>query len=79
VGTTLILEALKRAKERGHAAVIVLGHPEYYPRFGFVPASQFGIRAPFAVPDEAFMALEIEPGALSGRTGTVRYPSAFGV
>src|SRR5688572_20117164 len=79
VGTALIREALKLAKDKGHEAVIVLGHPEYYPRFGFVPASQFGIRAPFAVPDEAFMALELKPGALEGRAGAVRYPPAFGV
>jgi putative acetyltransferase len=79
VGSALIREALKRAKNKGHEAVIVLGHPEYYPRFGFVPASQFGIRVSFAVPDEAFMALELKPGALEGRAGAVRYPPAFGV
>lgn len=79
VGTALIREALKRAKVKGHKVVIVLGHPEYYPRFGFVPASQFGIRARFDVPEEAFMALELKPGALEGRAGAVRYPPPFGV
>jgi predicted N-acetyltransferase YhbS len=79
VGSALTGELLRRARDVGHAAVIVLGLPEYYPRFGFAPASRFGIRAPFDVPDEAFMALELEPRSLAECAGTVRYPPAFGV
>jgi putative acetyltransferase len=76
-GTRLVEEALKRAKLLGYAYVVVLGHPEYYPRFGFVPASRFGLRYEPRVPDDVFMALELEPGALDGVSGVVRYLPAF--
>lgn len=75
IGTALIREVLQRAASAGHPSVIVLGHPDYYPRFGFQPASGFGVRAPFDVPDEAFMALELERGAL--QPGIIRYSAAF--
>ncbi|MDT9592362.1 N-acetyltransferase [Nocardioides zeae] len=58
--------------------VVVLGHPRYYPRFGFTPASGHGVRAPFEVPDDAFLALALDPGRPTPR-GTVAYPSAFRV
>lgn len=54
--------------------VVVLGHPQYYPKFGFVPAIRFGLRCEYDVPEEAFMALELEPGAL-GRARHGRLPS----
>jgi len=60
VGTALVREGLDACRRLGHAIVIVVGHPEYYPRFGFVPAASYGIRAPFDVPDEALM---VPPGA----------------
>jgi putative acetyltransferase len=57
---------------------LVLGHAEYYPRFGFVKASTYGIRSEYAVPDEVFMALELKPGVLGGRGGgVVRYRPEF--
>lgn len=55
------------------------GHAEYYPRFEFAPASRWGIKCPFEVPDEAFMALELQPNALANTAGTVKYPPAFGI
>ena len=61
----------------GHRIVIVVGHPTYYPKFGFTAARDFGINAPFPCPDEAFMALPLASGALDGISGTVRYPLAF--
>ncbi len=57
--------------------MVVLGHPEYYPRFGFVHAKTFGIGCEYPVPDEVFMALELTPGALAGRSGIVRYQPEF--
>jgi putative acetyltransferase len=57
--------------------VFVVGHPEYYPRFGFRPASAFGITCEFEVPDEVFMTLELAPGALKGTPGRVFYHQAF--
>jgi putative acetyltransferase len=79
VGSTLIRDGLDRARALGHALAIVVGHPEYYPRFGFVPAIPHGIRAPFPVRHEAFMALELTPGALANVAGEVVYPPPFGV
>ncbi|MCA9269873.1 MAG: N-acetyltransferase, partial [Planctomycetales bacterium] len=61
----------------GACAVVVLGHPEYYPRFGFVPAVRFDLRCEYDAPEEAFMALELTPGALRGASGVVQYHAAF--
>lgn len=77
VGTRLIDEGLERLRAAGHRAVVVLGHPHYYPRFGFVPASRFGLRWEHDAPDEAFMARELVAGALAGRPGVVRYRPEF--
>ncbi|MEU3958630.1 bifunctional class I SAM-dependent methyltransferase/N-acetyltransferase [Streptomyces buecherae] len=77
-GSAAIRAGLDAARARGEGLVLVLGHPEYYPRFGFTPASRFGIRAPFEVPDEAMMALALDP-AHPIPTGTIEYPAAFGV
>jgi putative acetyltransferase len=58
--------------------VVVLGHPSYYPRFGFAPASTKNIACEYEAPDEAFMMLELTAGYLSGAEGTIRYHDAFG-
>lgn len=76
-GTRLMRHGLAEARRLGFRSVIVLGHPKYYRRFGFVPAGRFAIEAPFPVPADAWMALELEPGALAGVAGRVRYPAAF--
>lgn len=77
IGSKLILEVLSKARELGYESVIVLGHDQYYPRFGFKPASVFGIEAPFEVPDEAFMALELNEGSLKKVSGKVIYSKPF--
>ncbi len=77
LGSALVRAGLGRLRRAGHAAVIVLGHPDYYPRFGFKPAQSFGIRWEHPVPDEAFMALELHAGALAGRGGVVKYQPEF--
>ena len=77
VGSHLVREGLKECQRIGCDVVVVLGHPEYYPRFGFVPASQKGLRCEYPVPDEVFMVAELKPNALSGR-GLVRYRPEFG-
>jgi putative acetyltransferase len=77
IGSALIEEGLKECQRLGHRIVVVVGHPGYYPRFGFLAARDFGIQAPFPCPDEAFMALPLKSGALDGISGTVRYPLAF--
>ncbi len=77
IGAALVEVGLGECRRLGHRIVIVVGHPAYYPKFGFSPARAFGIHAPFPCPDEAFMALPLAPGALDGIHGTVRYPLAF--
>ncbi len=76
-GSAAVTAALAAARARGEHLVIVLGHAEYYPRFGFTPASRLHITAPFTVPDEAFMALRLDDAPTP--TGTVHYPPAFGI
>lgn len=77
IGSALIEEGLNECRRLGHRIVIVVGHPAYYPKFGFVPAREFGIKAPFPCPDEVFMVLPLTDNALDGIAGTVRYPPAF--
>jgi putative acetyltransferase len=75
IGSALVREALRRARQQGWQAVIVLGHPGYYPRFGFSAALARPLASPFS--GDAFMALELIPGVLQGGAGRVVYPSAF--
>jgi len=77
VGSALVREGLQQCKQRGVHAVVVLGHPEYYPRFGFVPASKYAIRCEYDVPDDVFMIIELEAGALANASGVIRYDKAF--
>jgi len=77
VGSELVRSGLAELRNRGERIVIVLGHKAYYPRFGFSPEKARFLASPF--PPEAFMALELEDGALAGIRGSVRYPSAFGL
>ena len=77
IGTALIRRGLEECKRLQHGIVIVIGHPEYYPRFGFEPARGRGLNLEFEVPDEAFMVLELEEGILQNISGVVKYPEAF--
>ena len=78
IGSALVNQGLAECDRIGAGAVFVLGHPEYYPRFGFRPASRFGIGCEYDVPDEVFMALEIVAGCLDDADGVARYDPAFG-
>ncbi len=77
IGSALVREGLEVARRLGHRIVIVVVHADYYPRFGFLRACEFGIRCPFECPDESFMILLLadDPGAIE--PGTVRYPPPF--
>lgn len=77
VGSALVQAGLDHCKRLGFGAVVVLGHPEFYPRFGFVPSTRFGITSEYNAPEEAFMALELRPGYLHGTPGTIRYHAVF--
>lgn len=76
-GSAAVRAALEAAGQAGERFVIVLGHPTYYPRFGFARASKYGIRLSIDVPDEALMALGL--GAERLPSGTVRYAAPFGI
>ncbi|MFJ4477220.1 GNAT family N-acetyltransferase [Streptomyces xanthochromogenes] len=78
-GSAAVRAALRAARELGEDLVLVLGHPDYYPRFGFARASELGIRAPFEVPDEALMALRLRPEGAPAPTGVIQYAAPFGV
>lgn len=76
IGTALVEHGLERARETRYPLVVVLGHPGYYPRFGFESARDYGVESPYEAPDEAWMALALP--AYEGRVrGTVRYPPAW--
>lgn len=77
IGSALVRAGLEQCKQLGFVAVVVLGHPEYYPRFGFTPSSRFGIDSDYDVPEEVFMAMELHPDALNGKAGRVKYHAAF--
>lgn len=78
IGQTLIAEGHRIAKKMGFDYSVVLGHAGYYLKAGYSPASRFGIKAPFNVPDENFMAVKLNPHAKELH-GTIRYDAAFGL
>ena len=77
VGSALVVEGLRRCRELGACAVVVLGHPRYYARFGFRPGSGFGLHCAYEVPAEVFMVQELVPGGLRGCAGRIDYHPAF--
>ncbi|BES63817.1 N-acetyltransferase [Gottschalkiaceae bacterium SANA] len=78
IGGELIRVSIEMAKAMEYGSIIVLGHPEYYPRFGFQSTEKWQIRASFEVPAEALMGLELEKGALAGSSmGIIEYPAVF--
>lgn len=77
IGARLTTAGIEACRNAGYNAMVVLGHPEYYSRFGFVPASRFGIKSEYDVPDEVFMAMELTPRALSGCAGVAKYQPEF--
>lgn len=79
VGTQLVVAGIASCRQLGYQAIVVLGHPTYYPRFGFIPASRLGWRCEYDVPDEVFMVLELQPGTLSPAPGLVQYRPEFRV
>jgi len=77
IGKKLITEGLNKARELGFSSVIVVGHKDYYPKFGFEKASKWNIKCSFKIPDESFMAIELSIGALSEKSGIVEFPKEF--
>jgi putative acetyltransferase len=77
IGSMLIRETISQASADGWQALVVVGPPEYYVRFGFFPARQAGLESEFRVPPESFMVLELQPGTLADLRGVVRYQPEF--
>lgn len=77
VGSALMRHTLAEAARLGHRAVVVYGHPDYYPRFGFRRGADVGITAPGGATFDALMALELVPGGLDGVRGEFREDPAF--
>lgn len=77
IGGKLILESHKIAKELGFKSIILLGHENYYPKFGYMQADKFGIELPFEAPKENCMAIELVENGLNGVNGIVEYPKEF--
>ncbi|MHB0995638.1 MAG: GNAT family N-acetyltransferase [Elusimicrobiales bacterium] len=77
IGGALLRRGLEACRELGHKLVVVVGHEDYYPRFGFVQAGEKGLVLPFEAPPGIFMVLELQPGALAGVSGEIIYPREF--
>jgi putative acetyltransferase len=77
IGTRLIEAGTRKIKEQACPFIIVVGHAAYYPRFGFRPASSYGITCEFDVPDEVFMVLVLNDAAMHGVGGVARYRPEF--
>ncbi len=77
VGSALIRHALDHLQKAGLEVVFVLGHPQYYPRFGFKPSKPYGIEWEVNVPEDVFMVLELRENALAGKRGIVQYHPLF--
>ena len=77
VGSRLVRAGLDRCRAAGYDVVVLVGHPDYYPRFGFRPAHTYGLALQFEVPPPAFMLVELNEGVLAGTRGTIRLHPAF--
>ena len=78
IGSSLIKAGIQQCINDGYDAIIVLGHPDYYPKFGFVPSVKYGIKTEYEVPEDVFMVLEVKENSLKGKKGTIKYHEAFG-
>jgi len=78
IGSKLVEAGLEACREKGHKIILVLGHPEFYPRFGFSAELARLLESPFGGV-EAWLAMELAPGALAGVEGRVEYPPPFGM
>lgn len=77
IGSQLVRAGIEECRPLGYEIIVVLSHPDYYPRFGFVPTMPKGISCEFEVPEEAWIILELREGALAGRWGKVKFRSEF--
>ncbi len=78
IGSALVKAGIQECISEGYDALVVLGHPDYYPKFGFVPSVEYGITSEYNVPEDVFMVLELKKDSLKGKRGSVNYHKAFG-
>ncbi|MFT7470251.1 MAG: putative acetyltransferase [Kiritimatiellia bacterium] len=77
IGSALVEAGLAQCRLNACGAVAVLGHPEYYPKFGFEPSTNFAIKSEYDAPKEVFMIVELETGYLEDCSGTISYHEEF--
>jgi putative acetyltransferase len=77
IGSRLVEAGNGKLKETGCPFIVVVGHSDYYPRFGFRPASAYGIMSEWEVPDDVFMVLVLDPGKMQGASGLAKYRPEF--
>lgn len=77
IGTVLVKQGIKECKAKGYKAIAVLGHPNYYPKFGFTASVKFEIKSGYDVPDEVFMLKELVENSLLEQNGIVKYHEEF--
>ena len=77
IGSALVRKGLKECRRIGREVEVELGHPEFYPRLGFKPAKEKGLRSEYDVPDEVFMVVELSAGAIGAMKGLVKYHPEF--
>lgn len=77
IGSALVKAGIQKCTADSCDAIVVLGHPEFYPRFGFRSSVEFGIKSEYEVPDEVFMILELEQNSLDGANGIIKYNAIF--
>ena len=77
IGSQLVRAGLEECKKLGFGAVVVIGHAQYYPRFGFTPAGHFGIGCEYDVPADVFMVTELTRDYLAGISGKIKYHESF--
>ena len=77
IGKKLIIEGLKKSQVLGFKAVVVLGHQEYYPKFGFELAGKWNIKPPIEVFDESSMEIELVKGSINDKARFIEYPAEY--
>jgi putative acetyltransferase len=77
IGSSLIQRGIEECVLKGYDAIVVLGHPDYYPKFGFIRSGNYGIKSEYDVPDDVFMIQELKLDALKHVKGVIKYHDAF--
>ena len=77
IGSKLVTVGNRKLKDAGYAFIVVVGHPAFYPRFGFRPASLYGVSCEWEVPDDVFMLLVLDQTKMQGASGLARYRPEF--